>query len=256
MDLTRSLAVGVAGVLAGTVNTVVGSGTLISFPVLLALGLPAVPANVSSNIGLVFGSLSGTWGYRRELVGQGGLIRRFAPASLAGSVVGALILLRLPESAFEAVVPALIGLAVVLVLVQPRLARWTAARHPRGEAPSSRLLLLLVPVVALTGVYGGYFGAAQGVLLVGLLGATLPIDLQRVNAVKNLLAGLVNLVAAVTFVVVSPEQIELWAVVPLAVGAALGGVLGARIGRRLSPSVLRWVVVVIGVVALVRLATS
>ena len=252
MTLLESAAILLAGVGAGTINTVVGSGTLITFPTLLAFGVPPVTANVSNNIGLVPGSLTGAYGYRRELVGQRALVLRLVPASVLGAVVGALLLLVLPAGAFEAVVPVLIGLGVLLVLAQPRISRGVAERAARRRAAGVpdrvREGAWVRPAVLATGVYGGYFGAAQGVLLMGVLGIGVPQDIQRNNAVKNVLAGAVNTVAGLVFAVVADVD---WSVVALiAVGATLGGLLGARVGRRLPPVVLRAVIVVVGVVAL------
>jgi uncharacterized membrane protein YfcA len=250
------VAVLLAGVAAGTINTVVGSGTLITFPTLLAFGIPPVSANVSNNIGLVFGSITGTWGYRRELEGQRTTLARLSPMSLVGSVAGALLLLRLPASAFAAIVPVLIGLSLVLVLAQPRISAALAARrerngdHRHGAGPVAAVGVLIA------GVYGGYFGAAQGVLLVGLLGSLLTESLQRVNATKNFLSAIVNGVAAVTFLLVRPQAVNWWVAGLIAVGSILGGLLGARIGRRLPPAGLRAVIVVVGVIAIVRLVAG
>ncbi len=255
MDLSTGVAIGLAGFGAGAINTVVGSGTLITFPTLLALGYPPVSANVSNNIGLVFGGISGTWGYRRELDGQGAQVRRLAPMSLVGSVVGALLLLRLPASAFETVVPALIALALVLVLVQPRIAA-AMRRTPPGPRRQRYLGPMLPIGTALAGVYGGYFGAAQGVLLIGLLGTLLPDSLQRVNALKNLLSVVVNAVAAVTFLVVSPQEVDPAVVGLIAGGSILGGLAGARMGRVLPAWLLRAVIAVVAVVAIVALVSG
>jgi len=249
----QALAVFAAGVGAGAINAVVGSGTLLTFPTLLALGYPPVTANVSNNIGLVFGGITGTWGYRRELEGQGPRLARLAPLSFVGSVTGALLLLRLPASAFAAIVPVLIGISVVLVLAQPRIAAAVQRRREDAGRHDGRVGVPASVGTLLAGVYGGYFGAAQGVLLIGVLGAVLTESLQRVNAAKNLLSLVVNLVAAITFVVVRPGAID-WAVVALiAAGSLLGGALGARVGRALSPTLLRVVVAIVGVVAIVRL---
>lgn len=236
-----ALAVLAAGVAAGTINTVVGSGTLVTFPTLLAVGLPPVTANVSNSTGLVPGSLSGAWGYRAELAGQWPRVRTYGAASLLGGVVGAFLLLRLPHSAFDAVVPVLIGLGVVLVLVGPRIARRVRAHQGRNR--------WLWPAIAATGVYGGYFGAAQGVLLMAILGIGIDDDVQRHNALKNVLAALVNGVAAVVFIVVA--HIDWRAVGLIAVGSVIGGQIGATVGRRLPPLVLRLVIVAVGVVAIV-----
>ncbi len=257
MSAGEIIAIFLAGVAAGTINTIVGSGSLITFPTLLAFGYPAVGANISNNIGMVFGGISGTWGYRAELVGQERRIRLLAPASLLGSVTGALLLLALPPSAFKAIVPVLIVIALILVIVQPRMQPALARRRERLQAETgtqhSGQRIVLVGGVFATGMYGGYFGAAQGVLLMGLLGSLLPESLQRVNAIKNLLALVANSVAAVVFMLVAWDKIIWGAVLLLAVGATLGGIIGARVGRRLPPAVLRAVIVVVGLAAIIKL---
>ncbi len=262
-DLLQALAIFAAGLAAGTINTVVGSGTLITFPVLLAFGYPAVLANVSNNLGLVPGVASGVVGYRAELVGQRARVIRLGSASLGGGLVGAVLLLVLPAGAFQAIVPALIGIALVMVVFQPWLAKWVAARQAaRGvaapiteAAPADAGLQLGGPVlwvlVFLAGVYGGYFGAAQGVLLLGLMGVAFTDSLQRINAVKNVLAGLVNGIAAIVFVIAT--RIDWGAAGLIAAGAVIGGQLGARIGRRLPPWGMRVVIGCVGVAALVKL---
>lgn len=238
----------IAGMAAGTINTLVGSGTLITFPTLLAFGIPPVTANVSNNVGLVTGSLSGTLASRAELIGQARRNWRLGPASLVGGAVGAILLLVLPSSVFAAVVPMLIGLGVVLVIFQPRISAWVARRHQGlGGLPEDGAWWVR-PGVALAGVYGGYFGAAQGVLLMAILGNGVDDSLQRLNATKNVLATVVNGIAAVLFIAF--EHID-WAVAGLiAAGAVVGGQLGARVARRLPSAVLRGVIVLVGTVAL------
>ena len=247
----EALAVALAGLAAGTINTVVGSGTLITFPVLLAVGYPPVLANVSNTVGLVPGSVSGAIGYRAELAGQRRRLVRLGSASVVGAIIGAAALLLAPERAFQAVVPVLIALACVLVVVQPRLSDWLARR---GRAPRGHGGPLLYAGVLGAGIYGGYFGAAQGVLLIALLGLLLDDDLQRVNAAKNVLAGLVNLVAAVVFIAVTDIAWE--AAGLIALGAVVGGQVGAKIGRRVPAPVLRGLVVLVGVVAIVVLVVD
>jgi uncharacterized protein len=219
----------------------------VTFPVLLALGYPPVTANVSNTVGLVPGSLSGAIGYRRELRGQRRRALRLGVASVLGGVAGAVALLKLPPSAFKTIVPVFIAIALVLILLQPRLNRAIAAHRPPGghEGLATRA------AVFATGVYGGYFGAAQGIMLLGVLGLALPDDLQRVNALKNVLAMLVNLVAGVVFALVADVAWDVAAL--LAVGSAAGGQLGARYGRRLPPAALRVVIVIVGCTAIVRL---
>jgi uncharacterized protein len=235
-----------AGMAAGTINTVVGSGTLITFPTLLAFGVPPVTANVSNTIGLVPGVASGVVGYRRELQGQRARSLRLGSASVLGGVIGAVLLLLLPSKAFSAIVPALIVVGLLLVVLQPRISVWVDARH--GGARGEFGPWWVWPAVLATGVYGGYFGAAQGVILMGVLGIGIADGLQRLNGLKNVLAGLVNGVAGLIFVLVADVD---WVVVALiAVGSVIGGQLGATVGRRLSPFVLRVVIVVVGLVAL------
>ena len=249
MTLLEAIAVLLAGVAAGTINTVVGSGTLITFPALLAVGLSPVTANVSNTVGLVFGSVSGAWGYRAELAGQRSRLLRLGSASLIGGLVGGVLLLVLPSSAFDTIVPILIGLGVVLVLLGPRISARVAARaEARGGLPHHGAAWVW-PAVGGAGVYGGYFGAAQGVLLMAILGIGVDDTLQRHNATKNVLAAIVNGVAAVLFVVVA--DVDWRAAALVAVGSVVGGQLGATVGRRLSPNLLRAVIVVVGVVALV-----
>jgi uncharacterized membrane protein YfcA len=238
----------VAGVGAGTINTVVGSGTLITFPTLVALGVPPVTANVSNSVGLFPGSLVGAWGYRRELTGQFRRALTLSAASITGAIVGAVLLLILPASAFDAIVPALIILAILLVIFGKRL---TALLSRVGHRPRAAVTPLLWVLTFGTGVYGGYFGAAQGVLLMGLFGLMLSEPIQRQNGLKNLLAGLVNLVAAIVFV--ATTHIDWSAAGLIALGSIVGGLIGARIGRRLSPAALRAVIVVVGLVAVVKL---
>ena len=283
-DLLQAFAIFAAGLAAGTINAVVGSGTLITFPTLLAFGYPPVLANVSNNVGLVPGVASGVHGYRAELVGQRRRIIRLGSASVCGGLVGAILLLVLPAGAFKEIVPALIGIALLMIIFQPRLARWMTARQVAraaaraaepdrdggtGGARGTGAVGVVAPVthaqepavqiggpvlwvlVFLSGVYGGYFGAAQGVLLIGLMGIAFTDTMQRINAVKNVMAGLVNGVAALVFV--AATHIDWGAAGLIACGAILGGQLGARIGRKLPPWGLRLLIICVGVVALVKL---
>ncbi|HEX3509924.1 MAG TPA: sulfite exporter TauE/SafE family protein [Solirubrobacteraceae bacterium] len=239
-----------AGAAAGGINTIVGSGTLITFPVLLAFGYPPVTANVTNSIGLVPGSASGAIGYRRELRGQRGRVLRLGAMSLLGSLAGAVLLLVLPASAFKAIVPVFIAVALVLTLAQPRIGRAIARRNVDVDRHGARL----VPAgVLVTGVYGGYFGAAQGVILMGFLGALLPQDLQRTNALKNVLAGIANGVAGLYFAFAA--HVDWGAAALIAAGSIVGAQGGARVGRRLRPDALRWVIVAVGCFAIVRVVT-
>ena len=247
MSPLDAVAVFAAGIAAGTINTVVGSGTLVTFPVLLSVGYSPVTANVSNTVGLVPGAASGAYGYRRELRGQRRRTVPLATASVLGGLCGSVLLLSLPASAFKEIVPAFIVIALVLILIQPRLSTAIERRRrPHGMAGP----LTTVGVFA-TGIYGGYFGAAQGIMLLAILGLGLDDELQRTNALKVVLTGLVNLVAGIVFVIVA--HIAWLAALLIAVGSTIGGVLGARYGRRLPEPALRAVIVVVGIVAIVRL---
>ena len=248
MSLAEVVCIALAGMAAGTINTVVGSGTLITFPVLLAFGYAPVTANVTNTVGLVPGSVSGAIGYRAELAGQRARAIRLGTMSVLGGVTGAVLLLVLPSSAFKAIVPVFIAMALVLTVFQPRINAWLAYRelqHHRARLPATAL------AVYLTGVYGGYFGAAQGIMLLAILGVALDQSLQRTNALKNVLAGLVNGVAGLYFVFAA--HIDWGPAAVIAVSAIAGAQLGARYGRRLSPEALRALIVVVGVSAILQL---
>lgn len=249
MTVPELLIVAFAGTAAGTVNTIVGSGSLITFPTLLALGVSPVVANVSNTVGLVPGTLSGTIGYRRELRGQATRLAKLGIAALAGGAVGAWLLLVLPATAFESVVPYFILAACALVALQPRLTKVVGRRERRGSGSSDRHRML-VAAVFLSGVYGGYFGAAQGVLLIAVLGVFIADDLQRLNGLKNALVLTVNAIAACIFVLTATVAWD--AVAAIAAGSIAGGQIGAAFGRRLPGPALRVVVISVGaVVALV-----
>jgi uncharacterized membrane protein YfcA len=255
MDLFQALALFAAGMVAGGINVVVGSGTLVTFPTLLAFGYPSVLANVTNTVGLVPGSAAGAVAYRRELREQRDRVLRLAVASTVGGITGALLLLELPSAAFDAIVPVLILLGCSLVIVQPWLSGWVARHRERsGTSTAAHGGALTFVLVLLTGVYGGYFGAAQGVLLMAIMGILINDDLQRLNGVKNVLAGLVNLVAALVFIVASHVAWDAAALI--AAGSTLGGTLGGRYGRRLPPQALRAFIVVVGVVAAVKLLAT
>lgn len=289
MEPLTLLAVLAAGLLAGTVNTIVGAGTLITFPLLVWLGIPPITANVSNTVGLVPASVTGAWGYRREIAGHWRVVTRMAVLSAVGGVAGGLILLVAPPEAFRAVVPWLLVLAVAMAAAQPRVAAAVRARaqkpavppteHEGGvaasiaaeappptgptstaenhapdaaEASTTRPLTVGLAIgIAATGIYGGYFGAAQGVVLLALLGIAWSTDLQRANGAKNVLAGVANLVSATVFIIGGVVNWKIAALI--AVGSAVGGVLGARIGRRIPAPVLRGLIVVVGLSAAVAL---
>ena len=246
MTVWESAAIALAGGAAGFINTVAGSGTLVTFPTLLAFGVPPVVANVSNNVGLVPGTISGIIGWRHELVGQRARLVRLVSAAVVGGSLGAALLLVLPESAFGAIVPALVGLGVLLVAFQPLISR-RLETVADGTAPTDSWWLW--PGVASVSVYGGYFGAAQGILQMAVLGLGTHDSIHRNNALKNVLAGAVNGVAALIFIAVADVD---WGIAGLiAVGSVVGAQVGARSGRRMSPALLRGFIVTVGLTALV-----
>jgi uncharacterized protein len=238
----------IAGLAAGTINTVVGSGTLITFPTLIGFGYQPLTANVSNNIGLVPGTVSGAWGYRSLLAGQRRRLIPLACASTFGGSLGAVLLLTLPANAFKDIVPFFIAIALILILTQKQLSRLMGhSKRHAGAAPGPGTIVGCF----LSGVYGGYFGAAQGIMLLAILGLTVDDELQRLNALKVVLAGIVNLLAGIIFVFAAHVD---WTVAGLiAAGSVIGGVLGARFGQRLSPRALRALIVAVGIFAIVRL---
>ena len=251
MSPLEGVAVVAAGFWAGAINTIVGSGSLLTFPTLLAVGYDAVTANVSNTLGLVPGSVSGAIGYRRELKGQRRRVLTLVPAAVLGGLAGGILLLAAP-GAFRVVVPFLILIAVGLVLVQPRISRRRLAEGRVQNHPGP----VLQVGTFLTAVYGGYFGAAQGVILLALLGITLDDDLQRLNGVKNVIAAVINGVAALFFLVFAREHIAWIAVVLLLVGSTVGGQVGAVLGRRIPANALRIVIAVIGTAVAIDLLVS
>jgi uncharacterized membrane protein YfcA len=239
-----------AGIGAGVMNALVGAGTLLTFPTLLLLGYPPVLANVSNTVGLFPGSFMASIGYRATLRGRGPVVLRLLVAAVIGGLTGGALLVLLPGRAFDAIVPWLLILAAVLAALQPRIAAAVAVRRAaRGsvEGVASPVGPGVFLLIALTGVYGGYFGAAQGVILLVILGLALGGPINELNGVKNILGGTINLVAAVLFIAISEVD---WAVAGLiALGATIGGGLGGRYGRRLSSAVLRVLLVSIAMIA-------
>jgi uncharacterized protein len=241
VTLAEAIAVAAAGFAAGGVDTIVGSGSLITFPTLLAVGYPSITANVSNTIGLVPGGVSGVIGYRRELRGQWRRAFILGCGTTVGALIGGILLLTLPAAVFEAVVPVLILLAAGLMAVKRTPSEHADTDHTTAATAASFT----------TGIYGGYFGAAQGIILMSLLRFCLPDDLQRLNALKNVLAGVANAVAAILFIAVADVAWE--AVGLIAVGSVIGAQVAAKYGRRVPSEVLRWVVVAVATIVAVIL---
>ncbi|WAL40816.1 sulfite exporter TauE/SafE family protein [Brevibacterium sp. BRM-1] len=266
MDTLQIVLILLAGVGAGAINAVVGSGTLITFPALVAFGVPPQTATMSNAIGLIPGNIASSLGYREEIRGQGRRLLGWVPASVLGALTGAYLLVHLPETSFEAIVPALIVVALIMVIGQPALQSYLKKRkaaaaaagkevaeaaEPGHESVGRKIAVFLA--IYATAVYGGYFAAAQGIILIGLLGMLLTDPLQRINGIKNVLVLVVNAVAAASYIIVGFEKINWLAALLVAIGSLFGGYIGARVGRRLNPVVLRCIIVVLGLVALWRI---
>lgn len=247
-----------AGFWAGTINTVVGSGTLVTFPVLVAMGFPPVTAQISNAMGLVAAGVSGVFGWRRELAQSRAVLPALTTASLAGGLLGAFLLMVLPEEVFGVAAPVLIVVALCFVVFQPRMSAWVRRRRAVAaghdpEVPSGPVGPVLWLLTFGAGVYGGYFVAAQGVLLLGILGVFMGGALVHANAAKTYLSLVVNLVAAVSYLLFAFDRIDWRAVLLIAVSSMFGASLGARIGRRIRPFWLRVVIVIVGLAGLIHM---
>jgi uncharacterized protein len=247
VQLTDALFLAGAGLLGGAVNAVAGGGSLIVFPALVATGFGTLPANVTNSVALWPGYLGGVLGFRRELVGQRGRVVGLSTAAALGSAVGCVLLLATPSSAFDAVVPFLVLLASLLLAAQPRVTKLVGPPSP--DDPDGRPVLF--PTVALAAVYGGYFGGALGVVLLGVLALTVHDTLRRLNALKAVLSLVVSTVTLFIFGLFGP--VDWVAVAVVAPTALIGGFAGARLARRLDDRVLRWLVVVFGVTVAILL---
>lgn len=263
LELWQVLLVLLAGFWAGTINSIIGSGTLVTFPTLVAVGFPPVTAQISNAMGLVAAGFSGVFGYRRELRESRAVVPVLTVASLLGGVLGAFLLILLPPVVFGYAAPILIVVALTFVVLQPRLQAWVRARAAAREGaadleapalPGRPVSPTLFSLVFLAGVYGGYFVAAQGVLLMGILGVFLVGGtLVHANAIKTWLSLAVNLIAAASYLLFAFERIDWTAVLLIAASSMVGGLVGARIGRRISPVALRIVIVVVGLAGLVSM---
>jgi uncharacterized membrane protein YfcA len=236
--------IGLAGFGAGALNAVVGAGTLLTFPTLLAFGVPPITANVSNNLGLVPGAIAAFRGSKHELVGAKSRLPEMLGWSGTGALLGAFAVLKFPAKSFESVVPFLILLGVALMLLQPLIIKLHANER------TSRLSLPIRIAIFFTGVYGGYFGAAQGVILIGLLMAFAGETLFRANALKNALAGTANFVAGIVFVLIAPVNWKI--VLAISIGSIVGASVGSRYGRKIPKNVYRGIICVVGVTAALK----
>lgn len=251
MSGLEQLAVLVTGFVAGIMTSTVGVASLLSFPVLVAVGLPPVVANASNTVGMTPAGMSGSFGYRRELAEHPRVTAVVATTCALGSVLGAVLLLALPSAVFEGIVPWLILGTCVLVAFSPRLSAWVRSRAADPDAARLRLSPVTTAFATLTGAYGGYFGAGSGVMMLAVLGIGTDLEFRTVNALKTLAVLAANVVATLIFLVAA--DLEWRAVLLLAAGSVCGGYVGARIGRRLPAPLLRGLVVVCGLAAVVTM---
>jgi len=248
MSLSAILLLTVIGLVAGVINSVVGSGSLVCFPALLAIGFPPVVANVTNNFGLLPASIAGALSYLTFFRGEWKTVGLFAAISAAGGLAGALLLLRMPADAFRVVVPFLIMLALALVIFGPAVKAWVLRRSAQADAARSERSPLLLGAIGAAGIYGGYFGAAQGVILLSTFSLGLNGGLQRANAYKNAMTSAGNIAAAVVFLAIG--HIAWGAAAILAITSFIGGFIGGRWGQKLPESVYRVLIVVVGLCAL------
>jgi uncharacterized protein len=245
------LILAVAGVGAGMANTVAGGGTFVSYPVLVSLGLSPISANVTSAVGLISGYVGGSLSYRRELVGQRERFRRMAPAALVGAVTGAFLLLATPGATFDALVPWLVLSASLMLLAQPYVKKWVLIRRSRAGSPRSDVGIAAHVGIFFGGVYGTYFGAGLGVVLLAVLGALIIDDLQRLNGLRTVQSLMIKVLGVAIFVF--SGQVDWLMAATLAVAAYLGGTLGAVVTRRMTEGVLRGTVIACGLIVFVYL---
>jgi uncharacterized membrane protein YfcA len=245
LDALSFLLVGLAAIAGGAVNALAGGGTLITFPMLMAVGIPAVPANITNTVALCPGYLGGTFAQWRDLRGHERRLWLLAPAGALGGVAGGLLLLNTGETMFRALVPYLILLATGLLAVQDRLRTWLLSRGNGGEAANPHETWTMLPVF-LAAIYGGYFGAGLSVIVLAVLGLVLEDTLTRLNALKQIISFSVNIAAAIFFLF--SGQIVWPAMLVMAVGSLAGGVLGGRLAGRIKPAMLRRLVVTAGVI--------
>lgn len=250
MRLFEAVILVLVGMFAGTINSIIGSGGLVTFPVLLAFGYSPLVANMTNNMGVLPGALSAVYAYRRELKTQWSRVVRLAALSIVGGFGGAILLLELPAAAFKKIVPVLIAAALVLIILQPRLQRRIAKR----ETVHRRHIITRDGGIFLTGIYGGYFGAAQGILLMSILGAVFDETIQKLNSIKMMLAFSANSAAAIVFMF--RGGVAWGAAGALAVGSIVGGQIGPHIGRRLPNSVYRGFIVFVGLAAIAKVLSS
>lgn len=246
MTLLNEILIFIAAIAAGFINAIAGGGTLITFPVLLYLGFPPVVANVTNTVALVPGTIGGMWGQRNDFKPQYQSLLKLLPVAVLGGIAGGLFILNTSEKIFSSLVPYLILAATLLLASQVRIKKWVVSRmgHVRHEKRNNRIMLVLV---FLASVYGGYFGAGLGVILMAVLGLVIDDSLNRLNFLKQALAFSINLAAAIYFSF--SGKVEWMVSFVMIFGSLSGGYLGGKIAGKINPEILRWIVVTSGLIA-------
>lgn len=246
MSLFNEVLIFLAAVAAGFINAMAGGGTLVTFPVLLAIGIPPIVANVTNTVALVPGTIGGMWSQRNEFHSQYRRLLKLLPVAIVGGILGGLLILNTSESAFRSIIPFLIFAATLLLAAQVKIKNWVVARigHAHTEHQNPIIMLSLVFAAA---IYGGYFGAGMGVILMAILGLVTDESMTRLNFLKQALAFAINLAAAIYFAF--SGKVDWMVAFVMIFGSLLGGLIGGKLAGRIRPELLRWIVVTAGLVA-------
>lgn len=246
MSLFNEVLIFLAAMIAGFINAIAGGGTLVSFPALLAIGIPPVVANVTNTVALVPGTIGGMWAQRDFFQSQYQRLLKLLPVAIVGGIAGGLLLINTSESSFRSIIPYLILLATLLLGFQVRIKNWVVSRIGQAHSEHHNPIFML-SMVFLAAIYGGYFGAGLGVILMAVLGLVTDDSLTRLNFLKQALGFAINLAAAIYFVF--SGKVDWWIAFVMAFGSILGGLLGGKLAGKIKPEVLRWIVVAAGFIA-------
>jgi uncharacterized protein len=246
MSLFNEILIFLAALAAGFINAIAGGGTLVSFPVLLALGISPVVANVTNTVALVPGTMGGMWSQRKDFKSQYKRLLKLLPVAIIGGVAGGLLILNTSEDAFKSIIPYLILLATILLAAQVKIKNWVVARIGQAHTEHHNPVIMLSLVFA-AAVYGGYFGAGLGVILMATLGLVTDETMTRLNFLKQALGFAINLAAAIYFAF--SGKVDWMIALVMIFGSLLGGLIGGKLAGKIKPEVLRWIVVSAGLIA-------
>jgi uncharacterized membrane protein YfcA len=248
MTVFNEVLIFLAALAAGFINAMAGGGTLVTFPILLAIGIPPVVANVTNTVALVPGTIGGMWAQRQDFKSQYSRLMKLLPVAIIGGIAGGLLILNTSENAFKSIIPYLILMATILLAAQVRIKNWVIARMGHAHTETHHPLIMM-SLVFLASIYGGYFGAGLGVILMAVLGMVMDDSLTRLNFLKQALGFVINLAAAIYFAF--SGKVDWWVAFVMIFGSILGGWVGGKLAGRIKPELLRWIVVTAGLVAAV-----